>query len=32
MSSEDTSRTLKCSHNLVLQYLHIDKQLGASDD
>jgi len=32
MSSEDTSRALNCSHNLVLQYLRIDKQLEASDD
>jgi len=32
MSSEDTSRALNCSHNLVLQYLNIDKQLEARND
>jgi hypothetical protein len=32
MSSEDTSRALNCSHNLVLQYLHIDKQMEARHD
>jgi hypothetical protein len=32
MSSEDTSRALNCSHNLVLQYLQIDKQLEANND
>lgn len=32
MSPEDTSHALNCSQNLVLQYLHIDKQLEATND